>query len=242
MIEPVEIGFGHFMEGFYSSIIPSTKPLIEYVSRGFSKSVAWAPSRMVDEAEKMLATWQKNDTEQADTQPTKLPAIIAAISKDYTPTGREFGRQVTESTFFTFPQDLKSRCFGVRLIAGDIRAQVAIFAADTPTAKSLASQFCLYIDNSLNRRFVASYQFAGITNINHHVTIESPDTPVVSVDSGSKNIVIMALDLTLKASIPLFDAPKVGEPNDGKGVPGTSDPAGYPLVTGVNHYVMDPNL
>lgn len=40
---------------------------------------------------------------------------------------------------------------------------------------------------------------------------------------------ILALDLTLKVEVPLFDAPKPGDPNDGKGIPGTDDPAGYPL-------------
>jgi hypothetical protein len=35
----------------------------------------------------------------------------------------------------------------------------------------------------------------------------------------------------LRAEIPLFDAPKTGEPNDGKGDPANpNDPAGYPVV------------
>ncbi|TCV72461.1 hypothetical protein EDE11_1527 [Methylomonas methanica] len=42
------------------------------------------------------------------------------------------------------------------------------------------------------------------------------------------------MDITLKAQIPIYDAPKVGEPNDGKGVPGTDDPAGYPVVIRVD--------
>jgi hypothetical protein len=47
-------------------------------------------------------------------------------------------------------------------------------------------------------------------------------------------VTILAIDLTLKAEVPLFDAPKEGEYNDGKGVPGTDDPAGYPVVVQVN--------
>lgn len=229
MLEAVKAGFGGYMEVFYNSIIPTTKPLNEYIQRGFSKSAVWAPSGMVDAAEDMLAAWQRNDTDSAPTKPAKLPVIIVAVARDYTPTGRDFTRQVADSMEVIMPGDTKERAFGVRTVAGDIRAQVAIFAADEPTARSIASQFCLFLDAMPNRRFHANYTFAGVTQ-GWPVQIEAPDSPVISVQTGLKNVVIMAVDLTLKALIPLFDAPNEGEHNDGKGVPGTDDPAGYPLV------------
>ena len=63
----------------------------------------------------------------------------------------------------------------------------------------------------------------------------------MSIATGSKNLTVLAMDITLRAEIPLFDAPKDGEPNDGKGVPGTDDPAGYPLVQSVSVDSMDGN-
>jgi hypothetical protein len=233
MFEPVKIGFGGFMTEFYNSLVPTTKPMTEYLARGVGKSIAWAPSRMIDAAEEMLASWQRNDTDSAPTQPAKLPAIIVAMAKDYIPTGRDYTRQVTDSEWMIMPDDAKERAFGLRAIAGDIRVQIAFFAADEPTAKSLAAQFCLFLDRIHNRSFNSVYTFAGI-NSDWPVQIESPDSPVSNAQSQSKNVTILVADLTLKAEIPLFDAPKVGEYNDGKGVPGTSDPAGFPVVKQVN--------
>jgi hypothetical protein len=233
MFEPVKIGFGEYMTAFYNSLVPTTKPMQEYVTRGVGKSIAWAPARMIDAAEEMLASWQRNDTDSTDTQPAKLPAIIVAVAKDYTPTGRDYTRQVAESQLVIIPEDTKERAFGLRAIAADIRAQVVIMAADEPTAKSLAAQFCLFLDAMLNRSFTARYTFAGM-DMDWPVQIESPDAPAINVQAESKNVTILAIDLTLKAEIPLFDAPKEGEYNDGKGVPGTEDPSGYPVVVQVN--------
>ncbi len=68
------------------------------------------------------------------------------------------------------------------------------------------------------------------------VQLESPDAPASNANPASKNMSALIVDLTLKATIPIFSAPKVGEPNDGKGVPGTNDPAGFPVVVQVNNY------
>lgn len=99
--------------------------------------------------------------------------------------------------------------------------------------RSLAAQFLNYIDAVPNRRIGYSTTFAGIAE-DWVALIESTDTPAAAIRTGSKNIVMLAIDITLKAQIPMYDAPKAGEPNDGKGVPGTDDPAGYPVVIQTN--------
>jgi hypothetical protein len=233
MFEPVKIGFGEFMTEFYNSLVPTTKAMEEFTARGVGKSIAWAPGRMIDAAEDMLASWIRNDTDSAPTQPAKLPVVIVAFAKDYTPTGRDFTRQVAEPLPVIIPDDEKERVFNLRTIAGDIRAQIAIFAPDEPTARSIASQFTLYLDVPLNRRYSARYPFAG-TDHCFPVQIESPEALFVNVQTGAKNVSILAGDITLKAEIPLFSAPKVGDPNDGKGIPETDDPAGYPVLAQTN--------
>lgn len=233
MFEPLKIGFGEYLAGFYAGLVPTTLDMQEYVQRGLGKSIAWAPSRMVDAAEEMLAAWQRNDTDSAPTQPPKLPVILVAMDQSYTPTGREYATQIANSAKVIMPGDTKERVFGLRTVYGDIRIQLVFVAAEEPTARSLASQFALYLDAVPNRRFGYSTSFAGITE-EWVASIESPEVPVVAIRTGVKNVVMLAADITVKAQIPLYDAPKVGEPNDGKGVPGTDDPAGYPVVVQVN--------
>jgi len=233
MLQPVKAAFGQFMTRYYAGLVPTTKPLEGYVARGAAKSIVWAPARMIDLAEEMLSLYLRSDIDQAATKPPELPAIIVAMAKDYTPTGREYTRQVADSMMVTIPGDEKDRIFGLRAVAGDIRAQVAVFATDEPSAHSLVAQFLLFLDATPNRRFTASYHFAG-QDMSWPVQIESPENPAMSIQTDAKNLTILAIDLTLRAEIPLFDAPAAGEPNDGQGTPGTDDPAGYPRVQTVN--------
>ncbi|SET41421.1 hypothetical protein SAMN05216326_12566 [Nitrosomonas marina] len=236
MIEPVKRAFGAYMEGFYKSIIPTAESLNEYASRGYATSVGWAKDRMVDDAEAMIEAYFKNDTDDAPTQPPKLPVILMAVDKNYTPTGRDYTRQITadDDLWVILPDDVKERAFDVKVMAGDIRAQLAIFSHTSDAARSIAAQFLLYIDSPLRRHFDASYEFAGQTVDGWPVQIETPDIPASDIKvEGVKNMTILAIDITLHASIPLFGAPKEGEPNDGKGIPGTDDPAGHPVVVEV---------
>lgn len=233
MLQPVKIALGEFMGRFYAALVSTTKPMDGYIQRGLGKSIAWAPARMVDAVDEMLSLWMRSDIENATTKPPAMPAIIVAMSKDYMPTGRDYTRQVADREMVIIPSDLKERLFGLRTSAGDIRAQIAIFATDEPTARSLASQFLMFLDATPNRRFEATYAFAGQAT-NWPVQVEAPDVPAQSIATEAKNLTVLAIDVTLHAEIPFFDAPAVGQPNDGKGIPGTDDPAGYPMVQGIN--------
>ena len=233
MFEPVKAGLGEFLQGFYSEVVPTTRALEEFAERGFPYCMAWAPSRMVDKAEEMLSQWQRNDTHQGPTRPPSLPVVLVAVAKDWTPAERSFTTQIADPVDITFPADPKQRYFRARTVAGEVRAQLAIFASDEPTAKSLAAQFLLYLDSPSRRRFMARYPFAGLEH-EYPAQVEAPDNPAMNVETGNKNLSVLAVDVTLQVTVPLFMAPKPGEPNDGKGVPGTDDPAGYPLVTGVD--------
>lgn len=239
MFEPVKAGLGEFLQAFYGEVVPTTKPLQEFVERGFPYSMAWAPTRMVDKAEEMLAAYQRNDTRQGPTRPPSLPVVLVAVARDWTPTEKSFTTQISDPVDVTFPDDPKQRYFRVRTVAGEIRAQLAFFASDEPTAKSLAAQFLLFLDSPSRRRFPARYPFAGLEH-EYPAQIEAPDNPAMSVETGNKNLTILAVDVVLKVTVPMFMSPKPGEANDGQGVPGTDDPAGYPLVQQVDEYPEEP--
>jgi len=234
VFDPVKVALAEYLGRFYASLVPGTRGMTEFCARGLEKSIAWAPGRMMDAAEEMLDSWQRNDTDSAATAPAKLPVILVAMSKDTIPTDRNYTRNMSEPEYITFPCDTKERAFKVRTFAADIRAQLVIFAHDEPTARAIAAQFMLFVDTFVNRRMVSSWRFSGLDHF-WPVMMETPAVPAMSVATDAKNITIMAIDLTLKATVPLFQAPAVGEPNDGKGDPANpEDPAGYPLVTEVN--------
>lgn len=233
MFAPVQVAFGAELQAFYREVVPTTVPLEEFRQRGFATSVAWAPGRMVDQADQMLEAWQRNDTLQATTRPYQLPVMLVAMAKGFEPVQHDFGIQHADPIWLQLPGDAKERLFRLRLLAGDLRAQIAIFSKEGPTAQSLAAQLLLFLDSPSRRRFFAVWRFCGM---DHHypVQIALPDVPAIEVQTGQDGISALAIDLTLKPTVPLFQAPGVDEPNDGRGTPGDpDDPAGYPRVVEV---------
>lgn len=229
MFQPVKTALGQYLGRYFASLVPTTKPMQSYVTRALAKAIVWAPGRMVDSAEELLSLWMRADLSGAATKPPELPVILVAMAKDYIPSARDYARQIADRQMVMIPGDPKERLFGLRTIAGDIRAQLVIVAADEPTARSLAAQFLVFIDATENRRFVARYGFAGLA-MDWPVQLETPDNPASSIQTEAKNVCVLAVDVNLHVQIPLLDAPAPGAPNDGKGTPGTDDPAGYPLV------------
>lgn len=228
MFEPIKQAFGEFMGRYYQGLTPTTRPMFEFVGRGFGKSVQYAPTRMIDAAEEMLAAWQRNDTDSAPTQPPKLPVIIVAMARDVIPTGRDFNRQIADPEYVMLEDDPKGRMFALRTVASDIRTQVAFFTQDEPTARSLAAQFGLFLDATGNRRFAAVFKNPLGEDEEWPVVIETPEIPFISVRTEAKNLCILAADLTLKVTVPLYSAPGADNPNnDQSGSPGTTDPSGY---------------
>lgn len=234
MFNPVKVGFGEYLQRFYTGLSPTTNQVSEFMGRGFDKSVAWCVGRMVDDAEKMLEAWQKNDTDQSDTRPPKLPVILAALDSEYTPVEPDFSYQITEPLNVVIDGDDKSRLFGVRTITAQLRIQVVIIAADQPTALSLAAQLGLFFKHPGNRRFKAAYTFAGVSE-EWPVQMIDNSIPFLRVSTDIKNIHILAGNLLLNATVPLYDAPRIGNPdNDENGIPETDDPAGYAVVVDID--------
>ena len=234
MLMPVKEAFGLWMGEFYRSIHPNVPDLHEFVARGQERAMAFAPGRMVDAAEEMLASWQRNDTDQSPTRPAKLPVILVAMANDYQATGRDWARQITDPEFVIIDGDPKERVFGVTTAAKDVRAQIAVIAHDQDTAQSLVGQFAKFIDGTEQRRFRARYNaFSGL-DMWFPVVVADPGVYGAEVKHEARKPVILVCDITLHVTEPFIHAPALGEPNDGKGVPGTDDPAGYPVVTQIN--------
>lgn len=233
MFQELKVGFGHYMGRFFDQLAPTTKPMAEYCRRPFKYAVMLAPARMIDMAEDLLAKYLRADIQKdfgSNTRPHNLPVIIVAFARDVTPTGRDYGRQIANADYMSFPDDEKGRVFKVRTVASDVRVQCAIFASDEPTARSIAAQFLLFVDAVENRRFWVDYEYAGF-RVRYPAQLETTEALAPLTPTEANNLTVLAVDLTLKCTIPLISGPREGEPHDGKGIPGDEyDPAGYPIV------------
>lgn len=227
---PVKHGFATYMIGWYDRLFSDTKAVTEFAARGHQKAMMFAPGRMVDAVEEMLKSYQKNQNSSTPGDSARFPIVIIGMAKDYVPTtgdwgGRQVGRKLVSFLEATV-EDPNPSVYGYRQAMGDVRTQVAIMAAEEATAKSLATQFVLWVGDIPNRRFTANFVWGQYT-LAMPVMIENPDILFTKQDlPDSKNMTILVADVDLKCVFPYPDAPKEGEPNDGS----THIPPGYPVV------------
>jgi hypothetical protein len=240
--EQSKAAIGQSLGAFFNNIAPTTKALTDYVKRPLPQAILWAPGRMVDLAEDMLASWQRDDSRGDPTKPYTMPIMLVAMAKDKDPSGPEFNRGVTVPDYVVLPDDPKDRLFKLRTYSAALRVQVAIAAHDEPSATSLASQLLLWYEAMPNRKLAATYRFAGM-DICWPAQMVLPEMPASNVATETKNLTLLTVDLTVHATVPFYQAPKPGEPNDGQGDPNNpDDPAGYPFLTEIeadNGYVTE---
>lgn len=228
---PLKQAFSEYLRRFYAGLYPDTPAMQEFVARGIERAIVWAPDRMVDAAEEMLASYRKNANATQGAN-SLFPVIIVGMAKDYAPTtgdwgARQVGRRLVHLVEPT-DADPSPSVYGYRQAMGDVRTQVVIFAAESATARSIAAQFALFVGERHNRRFYCRHTW-GQYRFDMPCMLETPDLMFANVQTDQPNITVLAGDLDLKATFPYLDAPKPGEPNDGS----AHNPPGYPVLAGV---------
>lgn len=227
---PLELGFGGYMGRFYAQLVADTPAMAEYVERGLAKSIVWAPGRMIDSVEEMLSEWRKNDNENGPSVSSFLPVILCAMSKDFSPALADFGVAVGTAIDVMSPDDPYGRTYRVRTSTNEYRVQVVIIAPEVATAHSLAMQFHLYANGDGGRRFTHRHMHAGLGH-DFPAVLEDIDVGALDARAEQKNLTILTANMNLRATIPIFQAPRANEANDGKPAP-----AGYPVVLEVDAF------
>jgi hypothetical protein len=222
--DPIKVAFGAYMYDWFSNaLVGDTRAVAEFLRRPFGEAVVWAPGRMIDSAEEMLDAYRKNDTSQATQPKTRLPAIICAMDKSFIPAPPEYGRGLGDAIDVTIPDDSLERVFRMRAAVADVRTQIAIFAADEPTAKSLAMQLHLFMSAIGNRVFYSTYKLAGIDDA-WPCQLELPDLMAMAQPTDVKNMTVLVIDVQARCVVPFLKAPTASEANDGQGSGNTDDP------------------
>ncbi len=226
LLFPVKTAFGLYLKGWFDGLYSDTESVAEYSVRDYDKAVVMAPARMVDSAEDMLKLYQKNTMTGIPGKNALFPIVICAMAKDYIPTGADFGARQIGRKLVSLTDEPDASVYGYRQAMGDVRVQVVVMAAEPMTAQSLAAQLCLYFGEIKNRRFNVQNTW-GEYNFLTVSMLESPDVIFMDVKSDNSNMTILAADITLKVTLPMLDAPKPGQDNDGS----NHNPPGYPVVT-----------
>jgi len=217
-----KLAFGSYMIEWFNGLYTDTAALTEFKARPVAQAIQWAPSRMIDEAESMLAAFRKNENGPPGST-TKLPIVLLATDDDFLGTGADWGGAHTD---FELVQILKDGSwYEHREVNHDRRIQVVIVASESDTAKSIAAQLSAYLQQPKHRYFDSTYQF-GQYAVPAGNQLETKRVDWMQIKTEAKNIKILAGDIALKCVVPIFRAPGVGEPNDGT----TNNPPGYPLV------------
>jgi len=230
MRTPLQAGFGEYMARFYAQLVADTPAMAEFIKRGLSKSIVWAPGRMIDSVEDMLSEWRKNDNAGGPSDSSYLPVMLCSMSKDFMPSMADWGVAVGTSIDVMNPDDPHQRAFKLRTSSNEYRVQVVIVAPEVETAHSIAMQFHLWANGDGGRRFKHWHKHAGIAH-DFPAVLEDIDLGALDAKSEQKNITILTVNMMLRAVIPIFKAPGESEANDGKPAP-----AGYPVVLEYNAF------
>lgn len=227
--DQIKIGFAQYLkrwrDGLYADYA-DTKAVQAFMAKPFNQAVMVASSRMVDDAEAMLVAYQKNKNGE-DGKSTLFPVLLFAMDENFIGTGADWGGDQIGRTMQQIEEG--GSWYGYKHVMQDRRLQMVIIASEGGSAQSLAAQLSSFIKEPSNRYFDAEYQF-GQYKVPMPQTLESVRVDWMEVKpDGVKNIKILVADLTLKCSIPFFDAPAAGAPNDGS----DKNPPGYPAISGL---------
>lgn len=229
--DQIKVGFAQYLQRWRSGIYADyadTKAVQAFMAKPFSEAVKWAAGRMVDDAEAMLAAYQKNNN-GVNGKTTLFPVLLLAMDENFVGTGADWGGDHIGRTMQQIEEG--GSWYGYKHVMQDRRLQMVIIASEGGSAQSLAAQLSSFIKEPSNRYFDAVYQF-GEYKVPMPQTLESVRVDWMEVkQDGVKNIKILVADLTLKCSIPFFDAPAAGAPNDGS----AKTPPGYPILSIVEH-------
>lgn len=221
LLTPVRAALGSWLQDFRANHFqPDTAANAEWAQRSPAPAIAWAPARMVDAAEDMLSTYRRNQNDGKAPTSGFLPVMLVAVASDYTETPGEDGRPITDRIPFSFPDDPQKQSFALRLMRVDLRAQIVVAAPDSLSAQSMIGQLFLHILERGTLR--ANYSFAGFTAA-YPTRIVPTDRMAIPTPLGEQ-VCVLAVDLNLRASIPLF----YGE--------GTEQaPTGFPVTEAISN-------
>lgn len=227
---PIKDGMGKWLKGFHQQFLPDTKAAAEWAARDPRTAMVWVPGRMVDHVEDMLSSWRRNANSGGASSSAFIPVVFIGLAPEYVESPSEAGRQVVHRMPVTIPADTLNRSFRARVISADIRSQIVVVTSEPMTAASIVGQLAAWA--TATPSFTASFEFAGFAT-EWPVLILSAERMAVDEPLG-EHLTVRTVDLTIRASIPLLEAPKPGDATDGQGTPGDdADPPGFPVVSGV---------
>lgn len=228
--DQIKIGYAQYLsrwrEGLYADYV-DTKGVSAFMAKPFGAAVKWVAGRMIDDAEAMLGAYVKNNNGPKG-ESTLFPVLLLGMDETFVGTGADWGGDQIGRTMQQIEEG--GSWYGYKHVMLDRRLQMVIIASEGGTAQSLAAQLSSFIKEPSNRYFDAVYTF-GQYSVPMPQTVESVRIDWADVKpDGIKNIKILIADLTLKCSVPFFDAPAAGAPNDGT----TNVPPGYPSLKGID--------
>lgn len=184
---------------FRAWMIPETKQLAIWKAYPKEKAIRACRSRLVDDAEAMLAEWRKSKSEEVDVGETAtLPVLLTAVAPIQAPP--DIAQVKSTSAFVDVA--INDQIVKLRTIRSAIRAQVVFFATNLHDTKCFIDQLMAYLDDDLKRRFVVDYKINGQAVSGYTMTVLENSLFPDNITSEAKNIDIVSIDCVMLGVIP----------------------------------------
>lgn len=190
----------NFFKNFLDEVKPYNDCMREFNNRPVNSKLKIVTGRLVDQIEQMLAKWRENPDK--DKSHHKLPVFIMGFGKEYSSTGLEKGRSISQNNFVV--RDKDGHYFNLRVDKHDQRVQIALFSQDEESAFRFSSQFKLYCSRTENRN---QYAITTYNDIDYTFPMTLEDNNIFGVNQtidSQDNLTILVFDLTFNCNTPYF--------------------------------------
>lgn len=212
---PIKEAFArHFLRGI-DEAYAATEEMRDWLNRDRATRALLCADRMIDDAEKLLNSYQEKNKGQEKGLHTPLPVILIAFGRDTQPASPDRLRPLPNPEYVQLAEQGETYQWRVDFV--EQRVQIAFFAHTAETARAMTSQMRLFFQRYGNNRFPVRWQFGGYE---FDLTASIQDLPasddIADLD-GRTNLTVLTWTFTLDYQIPHITAPTPHElTNSGK--------------------------
>lgn len=184
---------------FRAYYFPETEQTAEWKLRDLKLAIKACPSRMMDDAETMLAEYRKSPNSDKVGATAFLPILLTASA--YIDQPPEVYQLLPMPYFVDVPIDGKQ--VKMRVTGKTVRTQFAFFATNPHDAKSICDEFCAYMQDDIKRRLNVKFDlWNGIIEESTFTVLENQLFPS-PVATDSQNLSVFTVDVQLIGNVPV---------------------------------------
>ncbi|MBF7682994.1 hypothetical protein I2F27_06595 [Acinetobacter sp. B5B] len=199
-IKAIQDAWVRILLDFRAWYFPETKQTQEWKFRAVNQAIRSCQARLIDDAEAMLVAFRKNinTPEQKQGETAAMPVLLTSIAAVDMPP--DIGQLL--GVPYSVDVMIDDQFAKMRVNPTTVRAQIAFFATNPHDARSIASQFCTYLNDDAKRKIEVSFQVGKQTAKPFKFIVFDNNLMPSVVPSDAVNLSVFTVDVHLSGFVP----------------------------------------